>query len=542
VRHLFGPVTFVLLAVPAVMYAQEAIKGDVTPVLLPGLGNHHHAISTNNPEAQKYFDQGLMLVFGFNRAEAVRSFRRAAQLDPRAAMPYWGMSLAYGRHMNMEADMDVDDAKAYRAIQQALALIGNASEEEQLYIHALAERSSKDEKTDRHMLDESYATAMTKLVSRYPDDLDAWAFSLEARMMAHRYEWFHGNMPQEGTSEIIQEIEDLLRRDPDHPLANHLHIHILDTSHPELALGSAYRLGQLAPGLGHLIHMPSHIYFNLGDYEMTARVNTQAAEAERTYMKLASPGYNEYTLTYYVHDLHFVSRARAEQGLFEEAKSYADQIADYVRPVQDQWPMISDYYLPVPLLTLLRFQRWDGVLQLPEPRANRKIGDGLWHYGRALAFAAKGQRQKALAEKAALESLRQNIPRDAIWMLNTGQTMLTLASLVLDARLAEDPKDAVESWKKAVSAQDALAYDEPPAWYYPIRESLGAALLRAGNALEAEAVFRQCLRQNPRDPRALFGLMETLKAQKKMDAAQWVQHEFDASWKNPELQLHLEDL
>ena len=541
-RNLFGAITFVLLAVPAVICAQEAVKGDVTPLLLPGLGNHHHAISTKNAQAQKYFDQGLMLVFGFNRAEAVRSFRRAAQLDPRAAMPYWGMSLAYGRHMNMEADMDVDDAKGYAAIQQALALSGNASEEEQLYIHALAERCSKDEKADRHMLDENYAAAMSTLVSRYPDDLDAWAFSLEARMMAHRYEWFQGNMPQEGTSEIIQEIEDLLRRDPNHPLANHLHIHILDTGHPELALGSAYRLSQIAPGLGHLVHMPSHIFFNLGDYEMAARLNAQAAEAERKYMKLASPSYNVYTLTYYVHDLHFVSRARAEQGLFEEAKSYADQVADYIRPVQDQWPMISDYYLPVPLLTLLRFQRWDDVLQLPEPQATRKIGDGLWHYGRALAFAAKGQSQKALEEKAALESLRRNIPGDAMWMLNTGQTMLGLASLVLDARLAEDPKNAIEAWKKAVQAQDALAYDEPPAWYYPIRESLGAALLRTGNAPDAEAVFRQCLRQNPRDPRALFGLMEALKAQNKKDAAIWVQHEFDASWKNSKLQLRLQDL
>ena len=340
-------------------FAQEAGKGDVTPVLLPGLGNHHHAISTSNSEAQKYFDQGLMLVFSFNRAEAVRSFRRAAQLDPAAAMPYWGMALAYGRHMNMDADMDVQDTKAYTAIQQALALSGNASGEEQLYIHALAQRCSKDEKADGHMLDENYAAAMTTLASHYPDDLDAWAFSLEARMMSHRYEWFHGNMAQDDTNEIIQEIEGLLRRDPNHPLANHLHIHILDTGHPELALGSAYRLGQVAPGLGHLVHMPSHIYFNLGDYEMTARVNAQAAAAERTYMKLASPGYNVYTLTYYVHDLHFVSRARAEQGLFEEAKSYADQVADYARPEQDQWPMISDYYLPVPLLALLRFQRWD---------------------------------------------------------------------------------------------------------------------------------------------------------------------------------------
>jgi len=274
---------------------------------------------------------------------------------------------------------------------------------------------------------------------------------------------------------------------------------------------------------------------------MTARVNAQAAAAEREYMKLASPGYNVYTLAYYLHDLHFVSRARAEQGLFEEAKSHADQVADYVHPVQDQWPMISDYYLPVPLLVLLRFQRWDDLLRLPEPQANRKIGDGLWHYGRAMAFAAKGQRQQALAEKRALDSLRQNISGDAMWMLNTGQAMLSLASLVLDARLAEDQERAIEIWRQAVKAQDKLAYDEPPAWYYPIRESLGAALLRVGNATEAVTVFRQCLSRNPRDPRALFGLMQSLKAENNMDAVEWVRIEFESSWKNPDLHLRLED-
>ncbi len=533
-------VAYLLIALPPAAVSQQTTGMDVTPLLLPGLGKHHHAISTKSTEAQKYFDQGLMLVFGFNRPEAVRSFRRAAQLDPAAAMPHWGMALAYGRHMNMDWDIDVQPAKALAAIQQAIALSTHASEVEQLYIQALAQRCSENREADGQKLDAAYAASMSRLAARYPDDLDAAALSLEAQMMVHRYEWFHDDMPQEGTSDLIRQIEDVLRRDPDHPLANHLYIHLLDTGHPEMALGSAYRLGQLAPGLGHLMHMSSHIFFNLGDYETTARVNAQAAAAERGYMKLASPGYTVYTLGYYLHDVHFVSRARAEQGLFEEAKSYADQVADYVRPVQDQWPMISDYYLPVPLLVLLRFQRWDEVLRLPEPQANRKIGDGLWHYGRAMAFAAKGQRQQALAEKTALETLRQNISGDAMWMLNTGQAMLSLASLVLDARLTEDQERAIEIWRQAVKAQDNLAYDEPPAWYYPIRESLGGALLRAGHATEAETVFRQCLSRNPRDPRALFGLMQSLKTENNMDAVEWVRNEFDSSWKNPNLHLRLE--
>ncbi len=317
--------------------------------------------------------------------------------------------------------------------------------------------------------------------------------------------------------------------------------HILDTAHPELALGSAYRLGQVAPGLGYLVHMPSHIFFNLGDYEMAARINEQAAAAEREYFKLANPGYTLYTLFYYMHDLHFVSRARAEQGLLAEAKRSADQLVDRIRPVQDSWPMVADFYLNAPLLVLLRFQKWDDILATAEPDTKMIVSNALWHYARTLALDGKGQRQQALAQKAVFEKVRRKIPADTMWMLNTGAGFLSLASLVLDARLAEDSGRAIEIWKQAVKAQDALAYDEPPPWYYPIRESLGAALLRAGNATEAETVFRECLSRNPRDPRALFGLIETLKAEKKTDDVEWVRREFENSWKNPELQLALKD-
>lgn len=204
--------------------------------------------------------------------------------------------------------------------------------------------------------------------------------------------------------------------------------------------------------------------------------------------------------------------------------------------------MISDYYLPVPLRVLLRFEKWDDVLKLPEPGPKRMVGKAFWHFGRTLALLGKGERRSALEEKQVFEQARRTLPADAMWMMNSGEAVLGVASLVLDARFTDDPKRAVEIWTRSVKAQDALAYDEPPPWYYPIRESLGAALLRLGNTDEAEGVFRECLRDNPRDARALFGLMETLKAEKKMDAAEWVRFEFESSWKNPALQLHLEDL
>ena len=481
-------------------------------------------------------------MFGFNRAEAVRSFRRASQLDPQAAMPYWGEALAYGRHMNMDQDMDVSPSEAYDAIQQALKLSSAAPPNELEYIQALAERCGHGANTNWQQRDEAYAAAMQHLAAHYPDDLDATALSLEARMVLHRYEWFQGSTPEHSTPEIMNDIESLLRRAPDHPLANHLYIHILDTGHPEMALGVAYRLGSVAPGLGHLVHMPSHIFFNLGDYEMAAHVNEQASVAEERYMQLASPGDTTYTLMYYMHDLHFVARSRAEQGLCGPAMVYANKTSVRIASVQDQWPMLSDYYLPLPLLTLLRCHQWDEVLRLPEPRPSRLVGIALWHFGRAMALAGKADVESARGEQRIFEQLRSRLPQDTMWMFNPGDKLLAVASPVLAATLTADPAQAVPLWRQASKAQDELGYDEPPAFYYPVRESLGGALLRFGKPAEAESVFRDCLQQNPRDPRALFGLSEALKVQGKSDAADSIRRLFSESWKNPDVALRVQDL
>jgi len=538
------PLSLLLLLFSAAVgvLAQHQPPSNVTPLLLPDLGHPNHPIATKNAEAQKYFDQGLQLVFGFNRAEAVRSFRRASQLDPQAAMPYWGMALAYGRHMNMDQDMDVSPSEAYDAIQQALKLNSTAMANEREYIQALAERCAQGENTSWQQRDEAYAAAMQHLAAHYPDDLDAAALSLEARMVLHRYEWFQGTTPEHNTPAIMNDIESLLRHAPDHPLANHLYIHILDTGHPEIALGVAYRMGSIAPGLGHLVHMPSHIFFNLGDYEMAARVNEQASAVEQRYMQLANPGYTAYTLFYYMHDLHFVARSRAEQGLCDAAMAYANKTAERIASVQDQWPMFSDYYLPVPLLTLLRCHQWDEVLRLPEPRPSRLISIALWHFGRSMALAGKADLESAGGEQRIFEQLRSRLPKDTMWMFNSGDKLLAVASPVLAATLSADPAQAIPMWRQAAKAQDELGYDEPPAFYYPVRESLGGVLLRAGKPAEAESIFRECLQQNPRDPRALFGLSEALKAQGKSDAADSVGRLFSESWKRPDVALRVQDL
>ncbi len=512
-------------------------------VLLPGMGNHHHSITIKNPEAQRFFDQGLMMIFGFNRPEAVRSFRRAAELDPQAAMPYWGLSLALGQRMNMDLDMDVQAKEAYQAIQKALELSANASPAEQAYIQALAKRCSGEANADWEKIDRDYRDAMRELVRQYPDDLDAASLYAESVMNLHRYVWYNADgKPSEEAEESLNVLETIMRRNPDQPLANHLYIHLLDTSpHPEYALAAAYRLADLVPGAGHLVHMPTHILMSLGDYEMTAQLNEKAAQADQEYLKLTGVSGNIYTHVYYPHNLHMIVRSRMEQGRFEDAKQAADKIKEFLEPAFDTDPMMIDYFLPNSLFVLLRFQQWDEVLAMPMPDARMFMTKAFWHYGQTLALAAKGRMEEATAEKAAFSAARSNIPPDWMWMFNPADTMLNLAAIILEVQLAPDEQTALAHWRSAVTAQDALIYDEPPAWYYPVRESLGGALLRAGQAAEAEAVFRENLKRHPRNGRSLFGLLESLKAQQKNEDAQWIQKEFESAWQQSSLSLRIED-
>lgn len=512
--------------------------------LLPGTGTQHHPISTKNREAQKFFDQGLILVFGFNRPEAARSFRRAAELDPDAPMAYWGIALALGRHLNMEIDLDVDAAGAYQAIQKAVALSAKASAYERDYVEALARRCSAAANPDWEKIDREYSEAMAALARHYPDDMDAATLFADSVMNLRRYRWFDANgKPEEGTVEAQNALEAILRRAPDHPLANHLFIHLLDTSpHPEYALPSASRLGQLTPGIGHLVHMPTHIYLSLGDYDATARLNEQAAEADRAYMRLTGVTMNVYAMGYYFHNLHMVVRARAEQGRFEDARRAAELLVSRAAPGLDKMPAMVDYYTPNLLFVLLRFSRWDDVLRTPAPSAKLPASTALWHFARAMAYFGKGQRQEASAEQAAFDAAQKRIPADWMWLFNRAESIMRLAAVILEAKFADNPETAVERWRAAVEAQDRLAYDEPPAWYYPVRESLGAALLERGQAAEAERVFRADLKGHPRNPRSLFGLWQSLLAEKRMEDARWVQLEFESAWRSAAAKLRLEDL
>jgi tetratricopeptide (TPR) repeat protein len=542
----FPLLVLLVVGIPSHGFSQQPTKTSAPqPVqLLPGLGNHHHPIATTSAEAQKFFDQGLALSYAFNRAEAARSFRRAAELDPQAAMPWWGLSLALGRHLNMDFDQDVDAHGAFLAIEKARALAGMARENERAYVEALAKRCSGTLSQDGTRLDDEYAAAMRDLASRYPDDLDAQTLYADSLLNRHRYHWYSPEgHPEEGAEEVLRILSSVILRDPGHYGAHHLYVHELDTSpHPEYALASAEALHRLTPGAGHLVHMGGHIFLSVGDLEMAARVNEEAAAADREFFKRATPS-DVYVASYYDHNLHFIMRARAEQGRYTEARQAVDLLLDKAASGIATMPEFSDYYSPNRLFLLLRFARWDDVLAEPPPDKRMPITGALRHYARALAYAGKGDRAKSLEEQQAFSTARAAIQEKTMFMFNPAGKIMNIAVFVLEARLATDVNSAIPFWRHAVEAQDALSYDEPPAWYYPVRQSLGAALIRAGQADEAETVFRENLRRYPRNAWSLFGLWKCLEAQGKSVDAGWVRREFEVAWKGGDeaTALRLED-
>ena len=535
------------LALAFLAAAYSSFARSDSPGLMPGLGQHHHAIATKNVEAQRFFDQGLMLVFGFNHEEAARSFRRASELDPQSAMAFWGLALALGPCINLDVDPQHEKA-AYEAVQKALLLAPSATERERAYIKALSKRYSSDPKVDLRKLDAQYANAMRELHELYPDDLDAATLYAESLMDLHPWkQWTLDGRPTEGTEEIIAVLESVLRRNPNHLGANHYYIHATESSpHPEWALTSAKRLETLAPGAGHLVHMPAHTYMRVGDYAAAGRSNALAADADRAYFRESHTSGSMYDMMYYCHNLHFLAASYSMAGDYAHAKQAAEEVAAHAAPMLHDMPMVETYEA-YPIFILVRFHRWDDILKLTAPDATMAMTNAFWHFARGSAFAAKGQIANAETERRILATARQETPADVefSFYFNKAQSFLDLAGNILDGRIAAakgDNTQAIRDWEKAAEAQDKLFYGEPPEWFYPVRESLGAALLVNGQAHRAEAVFRADLEQNPRNPRSLFGLLKALDAQHKTASAEEVRQEFETAWRNADVPLELGDL
>src|SRR5690606_33282245 len=509
-------------------------------------GSYRFPITTANPEAQRYFDQGIALLYGFNHDEAARYFRRAAELDPDAPIPYWGLALAIGPNYN---DTEIDEARAaatYEAVQNALERAQRASPREQAYIDAIARRyPSPDPESDWLAFHRDYSDAMRAMTQRFPDDLDAATLFAESLMMLRPWQlWTADGEPAPGTLELVAVLESVLKRDPNHAGANHFYIHAVEASpNLERAIPSANRLMTLVPGVGHLVHMPGHIFLQTGDYELAADTNGKAVEADNACIqRTAATGI--YPLMYATHNVHFVAYARAQQGRYEEAKAAAEEMAARVGDFDLEMQMLEGFRL-YPLMVDLRFHRWDEVIEAREPSAERELEHAFWRYARAMGYTGQGDLRRAEAEQARFEQERAAIPEDSQYLLNNKSAdLLALASATLAARIAEargDNDGAIDAWRRAVALERAVQYDEPPAWFYPVRQSLAAALLEAGRAAEAEAVFRETLARFPRDGRLLFGLEQRLLAQDRADEAERVRAQLEEAWSDATVTLALED-
>ena len=515
--------------------------------LMSGLGDLHHPVSTRNAEAQQFFDQGLRLIYAFNHDEAARSFHRAAELDAKLAMAYWGIAEAVGPNYNDPASAD-RFRQAHEAIQKAVDLSANAAPSEQAYIQAMALRFPADPKSDLRKAAENYHDAMREVSKKYPDDLDAATLFAEAGMNLHPWGlWHHDGTPEAGTEEIVATLESVVRRDPNHMGAIHYYIHAVEASpSPERALAGANKLASLAPAAGHIVHMPAHVYIRTGDYESAVKTNEEAAAVDQAYIK-ASGAQGIYPMMYYSHNLHFIAMCSSMNGNYEEAKKTADMLAAHVGPHVKDMPPIEGF-MTIPIAVDVRFHRWDDILKMPQPDPAMKTTTAFWHFARGMALAGTGKAGEAEAEYKIVADAENNTPEDVVFAMpvnNKAKDIMKIAEKVLGAKIAMAKKDkagAIAMLRDAVTIQDSLKYGEPPDWFFPVRESLGAALLMNSDAAGAEKVFREDIDRNPRNPRSLFGLHQALEAQGRSYDAQFVEREFRTSWKGGNTPLKMDDL
>jgi tetratricopeptide (TPR) repeat protein len=510
--------------------------------LFNDLGNHHHPVTTSSKQAQRYFDQGVTLCFNFNHAEAIRSFEAVAKLDPDCAMAWWGVAFAYGPNINMPM-LDPAVPKAWEALQKARALRDKASAREKDYIDALTQRYAAEPTTNRAPLDLAFANAMRDVAKRYPDDLDAQVLFAEALMDTSPWNyWQPDHTPKPNAKEALETVNSVLARARQHPGANHLHIHLTEAGpHPAEAERSADRLGAFAPGAGHLVHMPSHTYVRVGRYHDASTMNEKASLADESYLhQCVQQGM--YPGGYYPHNLHFLWFATDLEGRSADSIKAAKKVSQYTTELRCG-AIEGPRQRYVTLLAYARFGKWDDILNAAQPGTDLPFDRAMSHYARTLALAARGRAADAAAEQAKFEELQKD--EKVIAMDNPyfpGTKILAVAGKVLAGKvaLAQGRTDeGVLRLREAVGLQDAMMYMEPPYWYYSTRQSLGAALLKAGRPAEAEQVFREDLTKFPECGWPLFGLERSLREQGKKDEAASTQRRFKKAWKHGDVTLDL---
>ena len=506
---------------------------DTVP-LYTNLGSHHKRISTRVPATQQYFDQGLRLVYGFNHAEAIRSFTRAAEFDSTCAMCYWGIALAYGPHINAPMD-SVSGVAAYAAAQKALALKSHATAPERAYIEALAQRYAAVPPTDRARLNTLYSRAMERVAHTYANDLDAATLYAESLMDLRPWNyWRPDGTPYPGTNEIVRQLERVISRAPNHPGACHYYIHAVEAVNPQAAVPCAERLARLMPGEGHMVHMPAHIYIRVGRWNDAMQANQHAIHTDEMFIEGQHP-MGVYPLAYYPHNIHFLAFASTMAGRSAQAIEASNTLTSKVNLDAARQVGLLQEMLPYHALTLTTFGKWDDVLADPLPPADIRFSYAMAYYARGVAHAAKGQWAEAQAALDTVTAIHTATPEGA-----DGKTSLSIAVHALSGEIATrrgDLDKGINHFRKAAKIEDTGLYFEPPKWYYPIRHSLGAGLLKAGQNAEAEEVYREDLRRFPENGWALFGLAQTFRAQGKNIEAAATEARFRRAWASTDVTL-----
>ncbi len=512
--------------------------------LYDGLGSYSRKITTKSAEAQRYFDQGLGFLQGFNHRAAIRAFQQAAELDPECAMAHWGIALACGPHINAMAVPPSAAELAWKELKLAQKNAGNAEPVEQALIDALAKRYANPQPEDRSGLDRAYADAMREVWKKYPEDPDVGAFFAEAMMNLRPWDqWTPDGKPQPGTDEIIATLDAVLELNPEHPLANHLYIHAVEASpHPERAIAAAERLRTLQPSLAHNVHMPSHIDIRTGQWLKAVQTNEKAVEADERHRKIFGPT-KGFLNVYVAHNRSMLAYAAMMTGQRDLAMKHiramvSETPADFLKENALQ----AEATVAMPLEVMVRFGMWDEILAEPE-----KYTDKMWftrafhHAARAIAYAAKGDTANARKAQSVFLERAKLVPKEDFLSNNSCEALLEIAMPMVEGEIliAEGKIDSgIEQLRAAIQKEDALKYDEPPGWMIPVRHSLGAVLMKQQRFAEAEQVYRDDLARLPENGWSLFGLADSLRKQKKnADEVAQTQKKFKKTWAKADLTI-----
>lgn len=518
------------------------VEANFQAPVLTGLGEHDMEISTESVYAQKFFNQGLILAYGFNHAEAIRSFKEAIRQDGECAMCYWGLAYALGPNYNVGMDEAVNK-EAYDAAQMALKLSDDVTEKEKHLIKAIAERYASEFK-NRKKLDEAYAAAMKDAYKAFPEDSDIAAIYAESLMDLHPWDLYTQieGEPKPWTPEIIEVIEHAMASNPRNPMPVHLYIHATEASAtPERALDKALTLGEMTPGAGHLVHMPSHTYIRTGDYHLGTIANEKAAEVDSLYLA-SCRAQGLYPLALYPHNIHFLTACAALEGSGAKAIESAFRLAEKVdREVmkQQEWAGLQ-HFTTIPYNVLVKFAQWEKILQLPEPELD--YPRAIWHYARGMAYMGLERREQAINELKLLAAIGEQpaLKEISIWDINTVDQLVLIAQNVLSAEILGDGGKFAEAearLKEAVDIEDGLNYQEPPDWFFSVRHVLGDLYMTMGEYAKAENIYREDLKIYKKNGFALHGLKASLLYQGRVDEAVVVKEQFREAWKYADTEL-----